>query len=158
MSVITGQFCVPSKYGSHGKGFHEAGILCRGAEKPENWGSGDAFSKLFAGVGVQQPLKEHMEYSAIDFQKHGYFLKRTLSGMLAKEKKSMKVGGETAEDCKRAAKLYSARSFYENCACELGLGSAQKCSKPARSNAFPRFFAAPQGDFALAPIHERNEF
>ena len=53
LSVVTGQFCVPSKYGSHGAGFHEVGMLCPEAEPEQNWGAGYSFVKHFVGEAVQ---------------------------------------------------------------------------------------------------------
>jgi len=139
--VLTGQFCVPSKYGSHGTGFHEVGILCRGAEEPENWASGTEFSKKFTGVGVIEPSPAYVKYAAPEFQKHGYFLKQALSGLLEGRAGSLVVGHETLQDCKQVQKLYSSPSFFDHCACELGARDRGKCKSPSRSNPFPRFFA-----------------
>mmetsp|Transcript_31874 Transcript_31874/g.99248 ORF Transcript_31874/g.99248 Transcript_31874/m.99248 type:complete len:233 (+) Transcript_31874:3-701(+) len=141
LTVLTGQVCVPSKYGSHGPGFHEVGMLCRGAEPPENWGSGADFARSFQGAGVAPPHDPTL--AAPDFQRFGYYFKPAMLRMLRSRSQPLLVGSEGASECGEARQLYEAGTFYRTCLCELRVPDTRGCTAPGRHNGFPRFLAAP---------------
>ncbi|CAK0877070.1 unnamed protein product [Prorocentrum cordatum] len=156
LTVVTGQFCVPSKYGSHGPGFHEVGMLCPGAEPAENWASGAAFARAFAGRGVAGPDAGVAPVAvARDFGRFGYFFKRALMALFQGLTVPLRVGGSAAAAaaCEEAGQWYEASSFVGTCLCELGLGSSGGAAcgggRVGRGG-FPRFLAAPRAAFEEA--------
>lgn len=144
LRVATGQFCVPSKYGSHGQGFHEAGMLCSGAELPANWGSGADFARAFRGEG---PLDvSGWPSAADDWQRLGIFFKPAMLSMLKRRALPLAVGDDPVESCSKVEQLYSSSAFANRCRCELRAREEQ-CSRTGEFNAFPRFFAAAPDSF-----------
>lgn len=150
LTVLTGQFCVPSKYGTHGEGFHEAGMLCKDAEAAENWASGAAFAEAFAGEGVWNVRNPQLDEFALpeQFTKLGYFFKQSMEALLSGQSPSMPVGNEGEAECRAAETTYLASTFLAGCYCEQGVRSGDTCGeKQATTNGFPRFYAAASEGF-----------
>merc|ERR1712061_207414 len=152
MGVVTGQFCVPSKYGSHGEGFHEVGMLCQGAEPADNWASGAEFSRQFTGRGVFDERASPL--AAPDWTRFGYFFKPAMLAMLRKTPEPLVVGGDDASQCHVAQSWYESRTFIQYCLCEMRAPSAVGCAAQGRHNVNPRFYAAPAGAFRTSAVEE----
>ena len=83
LSVATGQFCVPSKYGSHGEGFHAVGMMCKDAEPQSSWSSGYIFAQGFEGETVQvSEGQSHLLAASSTFPRFGFMFKPTVVAML----------------------------------------------------------------------------
>jgi len=151
--VLTSQHCVPSKYGSHGPGFHEAGMLCADAEQEKNWGSG---REIATRDGSRVMDIDATDFTVPDpkpsswtpsFKKHGYFFKQSILSMLMHSITSQSVSSEVQSDCQEAQKWYKSNLFMGACECEMQIRSRDECGQKPGGNGFPRFHAAPKAAF-----------
>lgn len=151
LSVATGQFCVPSKYGSHGEGFHVVGMLCRDAEPEENWGSGREFAKHFGQASVQVSEKQSLlsAANASSFPRLGFLFKPAIVAMLQQPQHADLLAnpqGPRSQQCDDMQLIYSAQTFTHHCKCQLRQGA--ECSTEWTDNPYPRLYAAPAAAFA----------
>merc|ERR1711976_490041 len=116
-------------------------MLCSGAEKPKNWGSGadfaNKFSENFPGGGILGINDAHAEHASDTFSYWGYYFKPAMEAFLKKQtakqgsvdetNEMMKVGPGSEADCSRGKEWYDAKSFLDRCKCEVGVRSA--CGK-----------------------------
>ncbi|CAE7198928.1 unnamed protein product [Symbiodinium sp. CCMP2592] len=149
LSVATGQFCVPSKYGSHGEGFHAVGMLCRDAEPADNWGSGREFTKHFGRGSVQVSKEQSLlpAANASSFLRLGFFFKPAMMAMLQPQHTDELVcaQGPQSQQCDDMRHIYSAQTFTYHCKCQLRQGA--ECTAEWTDNPYPRFYSAPADAF-----------
>eukprot|EP00439_Symbiodinium_sp_Y106_P045859 s2509_g5.t2 len=149
LSVATGQFCVPSKYGSHGEGFHAVGMLCRHAEPADNWGSGREFTKHFGRGSVQVSKEQSLlpAANASSFLRLGFFFKPAIMAMLQTQHTDLLAfaQGPDSQQCDDMQHIYSAQTFTYHCKCQLRQGA--ECTTEWTDNPYPRLYSAPADAF-----------
>eukprot|EP00403_Amphidinium_massartii_P035711 CAMPEP_0178452092 /NCGR_PEP_ID=MMETSP0689_2-20121128/44048_1 /TAXON_ID=160604 /ORGANISM="Amphidinium massartii, Strain CS-259" /LENGTH=766 /DNA_ID=CAMNT_0020077751 /DNA_START=13 /DNA_END=2313 /DNA_ORIENTATION=- len=122
--VLTSQHCTPSKEGSHGGGFHAAGMVCPGVEDHETPKDGPQ---------LVPPSSHTKQFAAQNFEKYGYPFKPAMIDMLRSHmsKGGWRSGFETEAECQEAVGVYDASSFLAFCT---------EDTKNGGTHPFPRFF------------------
>lgn len=148
LTVLTGQFCVPSKFNTFRQGFHEIGMLCPGVERPENWGGGAEFARQFEGEGVMD--QRSSPHAAPEWERLGFLFKPAVLSLLGSQAGPSSVGRDIPSDCSAASSLYVAETFVARCLCEMKDAGAAGCVAPRNDNPFPRFFTASRTAYVRA--------